>query len=216
MNSEIHTQEQAQLAAYLERQQKARVEGASKVIMDFGNGPEDASKYLTMRDPGIIPLKMVADPYCVLKDGEKKRAAWRGPVGGQFCWRNRDDRNTKALVHRRKLRPVAVDEIDQSSEHAVFDETLMDTTAGPRAIVTYESLCLYEVDLETAHAWIQAPIDRYRRDLTMMHYGASKELRSAGFGDVAPTDLAKLTGGKADQAASNMSIGPARVENAIE
>jgi hypothetical protein len=212
----LTNQEQDQLNAYLQKQQRERVEGASKVVMDFGNGPEDASKYLTMRDPGITPLKMLADPYCILKDGESKRKAWRGVPGGQHAWRNPNDRNTKHGVHKGDLRPVEFSEVDMDSEHAVFDETVLDTERGKKRVVTHESLCLYEVSAKKAYEWVGAAVDRHKRDLTMMKYGASKELRAQGYGDVNPADLARFAGADPRQSASNVAVSDPKVENALD
>lgn len=217
MSDQAFQNEAEQLNAYLQKQQRARVEGQSKVIMDFGAGPEDASKYLSMRHPGLVPMRMYADPYCALKDGEKKREAWKGPIGGQFVWRyasGKHARHTKAGVHQGYLRPVQISEIDEDSPHALFDETSLDTKDGPKKIVTYEGLCLYEVRLDKSIEWFQTPVDMHKATLTEMAYGGSKALRSEGYGAVSSEALRAMTGASAS-VDSNMAVGRGAREDAL-
>jgi hypothetical protein len=217
MSDQSFQNEAEQLNAYLQRQQRAKVEGSNRIVMDFGGGPEDASKYLSMRHPGLTPMKMYSDPYCVLKDGEAKRAAWKGVVGGEFVWRypNGDRaRHTKQGVHAGYLRPVFIDEIDQDSRYAIFDEYAFDTSDGKKRAVSYEGLVLYRVSLEKSNEWFGTPIDLQKRDLTEMAYGSSRVLRSEGFGDVDPSQLARFAGTGA-QVGSNMAIGQPSREDAL-
>lgn len=211
--------EQQQLQEYFARQRRNQEDSRGKRMMDFGAGPEDVTPYLSMRHPGTTPLKGMADPYCMLKDGEKKRAAWRGPEGGQFIWALPDGKHSRVvrqMIHQGSARPVEISEIDEESPYAIYDDKNVDTREGPKKIVTCDGQCLYELTLKKAVELYGLPVDRYKADLAEMQFGSvPKILAAEGYGEVPPSDWQKFTGSR-DNNGSNMSVGPARTENALD
>jgi hypothetical protein len=219
--------EQQQLQEYFARQRRNQDDSRGKRMMDFGAGPEDVTPYLSMRHPGTTPLKGMADPYCMLKDGEKKREAWLksgGPEGGQFVWSRSSgagqkidtSRVIRQLTHQGKARPVEISEIDTDSPYAIFDDMNVDTREGPKKIVTCGGQCLYELTLKTAIEIYGMPVMRYKANLAEMQFGSvPKTLAAEGYGEVPPSDWQKFTGSR-DNNGSNMSVGPARTENALD
>jgi hypothetical protein len=177
--------EQEMLANYLSAQERTKNQAAAgNMVMDFGAGPEDVSKYMQMRQPGTQFLKMVADPFCILKDGEALRAKTKFPTM-KYCWRNPrakfGGRIVKQGVHQGWLRAVYVDEVDFSSPHAMFEETLIPTSEGRRKQVSLQGNCLYEISEEKCYEWFVAPVDYYKGELASMQYSQADSLRSAGF-----------------------------------
>jgi hypothetical protein len=211
--------EQQQLQEYFARQKRNEADSRGKRLMDFGAGLEDVTPYLSMRHPGSTPLRGMADPYCMLKDGEKKRAAWRGPEGGEYLWaipEGKHSRVVRQAVHQRELTPVRIDEIDPESPYAIIDDKNVDTPQGPQKVVTCDGQCLYRVSLKKSIEWYGMPLNRYKGDLAEMHFGQSDRLRSEGYQTVDSHDLAKITGARNDDStASNMSVGPAQTEDVL-
>lgn len=211
--------EQQQLQEYFARQRRAQDDSRGKRMMDFGAGMEDVTPYLSMRHPGATPLKGMADPYCMLKDGEKKRAAWRGPDTGQFVWASPEGKHSRVIrqwVHQLQARPVEISEIDQDSPYAIYDDRNVDTNSGPKKVVTCDGQCLYELTLKKSIEVYGLPVDRYKADLVEMQFGSiPKALATEGYGEVPAGDLGKVTGSREGDG-RNMSVGPARTENALD
>jgi hypothetical protein len=211
--------EQQQLQEYFARQKRNEADSRGKRLMDFGAGLEDVTPYLSMRHPGATPLRGMADPYCMLKNGEEKRKAWRGPEGGEYLWAvptGKHSRVVRQAVHQRDLIPVLISEIDTESLYAIIDDMKIDTTTGPQMVVTCDGQVLYRVSLKKSIEWYGMPLNRYKGDLAEMQFGASDRLRSEGYQNVDSHDLAKITGARsADSTGTNMSVGPSEVEDVL-
>lgn len=211
--------EQLQLQEYFARQKRNESDNRGKRLMDFGAGLEDVTPYLSMRHPGATPLRGMADPYCMLKDGEKKRSAWRGPEGGEYLWavpNGKHSRVVRQAVLQRDLTPVLTSEIDTESPYAIVDDMRIDTKTGPQDVVTCDGQVLYRVSMKKSIEWYGMPLNRYKGDLAEMQFGQSDRLRSEGYQNVDANDLARFSGATStDSTGSNMSVGPSSVEDVL-
>jgi hypothetical protein len=174
--------EQDMINNYLKLQETRKARPRSRYVMDFGQGTEDVAPYMAMKHPGTQLLKMISDPYCVLKNGESKRKAWKYPGASEYCWRKAHDRYTKTGIFQGWLTPVFKDEIDMTSPHAIFDTTDFPTKdKGFQAQVTVDGLCLYRLSEKKAYEWFASSIDMHKGELARMRFNAGDSFRQAGF-----------------------------------
>lgn len=173
--------ERALLNQYMAEQNRKRSHVSSGMMMDFGGGMEDVTPYLHMKHPGTQPLKMLADPYVLYRDGDAMRKRWPYQGIPEFVWRKRTDRYTVQGVAQGWLRPVFKEDIDSSSPHAVFDEVKTFTPQGAKAQVATRGLCLYRLAPEKAAEFFKAPVDYYKGDLARMQFTETDRLRKQGY-----------------------------------
>jgi hypothetical protein len=129
--AEAFAAEQAAIQQYSQQQRGGR----AKFVMGINVTP-----YAGARTPGIDATKMLGDPFCILKDGEKRRAE-----GKSYFWKKPDDVYTKAMVARGVLRAVIGDEVDPQSPYANVEMVKLITSQGPRQVVrTPGGLGLFE------------------------------------------------------------------------
>ncbi len=132
-DQERYGAEQAEIAAYRERQN--RQYGAPRRVLGI-----DVRPYVGFKMPGLAQATMFSDPYKLLKNGDKMRAA-----GKQLCWRDPADPVTKSMCLRGVLRPISTKELDPASPYATVDRVKILTSEGPLEVVrTPKGLGLFE------------------------------------------------------------------------